>query len=81
MIICASSKSSLIEGATLEAAEPAGIQFPGGGGVKSSSSGLVGGTSVPCLASWMWRAMALDIERPSFPRSHYLGVGALYECP
>ena len=50
---CASSKSSRSEGEILKACEPNGKQSPGGGGVKSSSSGLLGGTRVPCLASRM----------------------------
>ena len=41
-------------------------QLPERGGVKSSSCGWVGGTRLPSLASWMWRAMQFEMQRPSF---------------
>ena len=71
------------EGEMLEACKPNGKQSPGGGGVKSLSSGWLGGTRVPCLASRMLRlsAMELEMQRPSLPRSHSLGMGMVYEWP
>ena len=55
--LAALPKSLQSEGEMLLRWESTPTQSPGGGGVKSSSCGWVGGTRLPSLASRMWRAM------------------------